>query len=126
MKHTPEPWSYGGAIPTNVWGPSNDGYRVARCDFDGDHENQEAQANARRITACVNHCAGISTEVLEAGPRMDELVRSWKPELAGARALLERALVMVQAASEDHPRDFNDREAEHCLVSALEKPELGL
>ena len=64
MTHTPEPWSAGDScmIMTNVF---SGGLRVARCDFDGDHENKEGISNARRICACVNACARIETEKLE-------------------------------------------------------------
>lgn len=33
-------------------------------------------ANARRIVAAINHCAGLSTETLESGPDMVGLIRA--------------------------------------------------
>jgi hypothetical protein len=46
-KHTPGPWGQMSGMPTNVLGAG--GIRVARCDFDGDFEHQQAHANARLI-----------------------------------------------------------------------------
>jgi len=34
----------------------------------------EAQANAKRLVACWNHCEGFDTETVSAGPNMRELV----------------------------------------------------
>ncbi len=76
--HTPEPWltaranHVSVALPTSgevslrvVWSDAT-GSDVAYCmDTDDDNGN----ANARRIVACVNACAGSSTEELERGVR---------------------------------------------------------
>lgn len=55
MSHTPEPWeAYEG----------EEGYGITSVcgGYYGDIENE---ADARRIVACVNACAGIDTDVLE-------------------------------------------------------------
>jgi len=86
-KHTPEPWELdireygfrirmGSAVPyTGVYKPQHliewdPGVYYAPDYPETDAENRqylEAEANARRIVACVNACEGIPTEALEAG-----------------------------------------------------------
>ena len=70
-KHTPGPWAvdmknYGGRY-------IGDGRRlIATTEYNGSVTEPtgitvaEAEANARRIVACVNHCEGIDTETLQA------------------------------------------------------------
>lgn len=54
-EHTPEPWSYC---------EDNDGWCLENgCE---QHGYALSEANARRIVACVNICAGVSIEMLEA------------------------------------------------------------
>lgn len=67
-KHSPEPWSAApddtaggiicatGQLCGEAWGDSGTGWSV-----------ELEAANLRRIVACVNACAGISTEALESG-----------------------------------------------------------
>jgi len=61
-KHTQEPWIVNGTIrieSEHEHGFVNDGWIIAEmCGSD-------AKANARRIVACVNACAGIDTDTLE-------------------------------------------------------------
>lgn len=61
-QHTPEPWAW---FETEDGAAScvAEGMAVARCNVH-DPFGQDA-INARRIAACVNACAGISTEDLE-------------------------------------------------------------
>jgi len=91
MDHTKEPWIKDNhtGIPTNIF--SEVGMRVARCDFDGDHESLEAQANARRIVACVNACIGIDTETLEAPGSLAEIIRNRKSQFDELLAALTEA-----------------------------------
>ena len=62
-EHTPEPWATNGTRieSEHSHGWANDGWIIAGL------EGPDAEANARRIVACVNVCAGIPTEVLEHG-----------------------------------------------------------
>lgn len=66
MNHTNEPWY---ALPNPEWENAN--YRISNKDNDEwGSFNQIAyahKANAKRIVACVNACAGITNEALEAG-----------------------------------------------------------
>ena len=62
-QHTPGPWvddgyAHIGAVNDQL----NGGYFIALC------EGPDRVANARRIVACVNACAGIPSEMLEAMP----------------------------------------------------------
>jgi hypothetical protein len=86
-EHTPEPWvNNAGRIET----PGKPGQRVYIADL---HQHvDEYLENARRIAACVNACAGLSTEALEAGA------------LADALAALSGALSVLQGMNWGNPR----------------------
>lgn len=66
-KHTPEPWRVGrpGTVVSDTPVPGMGGSDAV--EYYGGHLIGESitEANARRIVACVNFCAGISTENLE-------------------------------------------------------------
>lgn len=58
--HTKEPWHFGKYNPQCIMGSDNK-LIVSDC-----YEDREKDvANARRIVACVNACAGIDTNELE-------------------------------------------------------------
>jgi len=60
--HTKEPWHTGkGMLQLNIYDVDSHGVATAL------QHRIEAEANARRIVACVNACAGISNEQLEDG-----------------------------------------------------------
>jgi hypothetical protein len=70
--HTKEPWSakFEGAITVRDVADN----QLAICTHmntrtGGRKDANEVEANARRIAACVNACAGISTALLEQGSR---------------------------------------------------------
>ena len=67
MEHSPEPWEQQGVFIV-VNGISIHEARQ-RKQYEGSPRYpellQQDEANARRIVACVNACAGIPTEVLE-------------------------------------------------------------
>ncbi len=69
MKHTPEPWAADCDVGTwEVWrdfvGEDNRTYATRVCAV-VDYENDTAEANAKRIVACVNACRGIPTADLQ-------------------------------------------------------------
>lgn len=66
-KHTPEPWRTDAecGFPQDIH--DSKGNLFLRCGSDFDNEIY-GEANARRIVACVNACAGCATEVLETAP----------------------------------------------------------
>jgi hypothetical protein len=62
--HTPEPWEVRDGMVIKAVG--DDGaYVAAAVRAPAGHSKEQADANARRIVACVNACAGIPTEDLE-------------------------------------------------------------
>ena len=63
-KYTPEPWRTDAecGFPQDIH--DSKGNLFLRCGSDFDNEIY-GEANARRIVACVNACAGFSTETLE-------------------------------------------------------------
>lgn len=74
--HTPEPWAADGCFVRQAdryWVVGTASYQCIR--------NGTADANARRIAACVNACQGIPTEALEAGA-LPHLLSSLPPILS--------------------------------------------
>lgn len=66
-KHTPEWYAEDREERIVIFQPGVD-REIASLDCAQDDEDQEEQlARARRIVACVNACAGLSTEALEGG-----------------------------------------------------------
>lgn len=69
MNHTPEPWvlseSHYGAIVSNASSDIRKNWCLSTSDTGRIYSNELAVANARRIVACVNFCAGVSIEKLE-------------------------------------------------------------
>jgi len=75
--HTPEPWRL---YPPGACVPHYDVREriVSDCPSGRSVSDPISEADARRIVACVNACAGIPTEALEAGAvreALDLLVR---------------------------------------------------
>jgi len=70
-KHTPEPWAYEYESEANGYfyewygiGPTQ--YPIGSISKPRVGDDGLAEANARRIVACVNACAGIETHKLES------------------------------------------------------------
>ena len=131
-KHTPEPWFYHRQGFSTVYIEARIGggmlQEIAACGPCQDGTEQQDE-NARRIVACVNACAGVDADLLEAGEldkpimlviqenkdlkhRCDELLAAldditkikWRDGLAGI----------------DRPTDFAEREsAIRALGSAM-------
>ena len=101
IKHTPEPWI---AVPGKRHDPEviiTTQYRLDQSkgeicgmdvEFTGPH-GDEQKANARRIVACVNACAGIDTELLE-------IIEDNDKTLAGVIANVEKQRDELLAAIE--------------------------
>lgn len=65
MEHTKEPWiTKANEVDEHCFEVMSDGWYVATT-HDGCDGEQNAEANARRIVACVNALAGVPTEWLE-------------------------------------------------------------
>ncbi len=68
MKHTKEPWKWGQRdIEHESYIFSDKGILIAVCYSHEAISIDEMYKNNERITACVNACAGITTEALQAG-----------------------------------------------------------
>lgn len=97
-RHTPEPWHIGvrtAHSKRDIYGPQGSIVALA----DGVFTSlPEAQANARRIVACVNACAGIPLERLEregaTSLRDATAIKDQRDELAAA---LRRAADYITA-----------------------------
>ena len=119
-QHTPEPWEITNGTDiftelnaTNASGQTadhNDGWQVANCSVGKtlvggelvDMPYKEQSANARRIVAAVNACAGISTEMLEALPS-GKIAR---PKKERDEAIVDKMAVMMEM---DRLRAENER-----------------
>ena len=71
-KHTPEPWVMSTKASGNWWHISAGNQAIAAVHAASKKRNEPYasmfEANARRIIACVNACAGLPTEQLESSP----------------------------------------------------------
>ena len=71
-KHTPEPWVMSTKADGNWWHISAGNQAIAAVHAASKKRNEPYasmfEANARRIIACVNACAGLPTEQLESSP----------------------------------------------------------
>lgn len=96
-EHTKEPWRILPGKYPNVPQPifSEDGQIAS---VGGYHEPGHAQrvANARRIVACVNACAGIPTEALESGALAELVV--WAKEAAAPGVYVPHTLPKLREA----------------------------
>ena len=61
----------GHCFMAQVWKPDGTGL----VEIESTQDPEEATTTARRIAASLNACAGISTEALEKGPAVAELIR---------------------------------------------------
>ena len=62
QKHTPEPWHRDPKYPFAIMAPDGEDYpwHIANVMEDVNGDDAESEANAERIVACVNGCAGIA------------------------------------------------------------------
>lgn len=68
MDHTKEPWGMQESrLYANEWFITVDKHWLMSIRHNGEQMPERQRANIRRIVACVNACAGISTESLERG-----------------------------------------------------------
>ena len=112
-QHTSEPWVQVGDFVAAESDQLNGGEYVCGC-FGPDQE-----ANARRIVACVNFCAGISTENLEGNEKLLWLAKQYNEVKSQREALqtvidelLDRGLFFSSAIeSGDDDIDFKDWES---------------
>lgn len=122
-QHTSEPWVQVGDFVAAESDQLNGGEYVCGC-FGPDQE-----ANARRIVACVNFCAGISTENLEGNEKLLWLAEQYNAVKSQREALqsvigelLDRGLFFSSAIeSGDDDIDFKDWESRASAAIAKDK-----
>ena len=102
-KHTPGPWMIGRPPPNGEQTIGDKNGLMVAVATTGYGVNSEA--NARRIVACVNACAGITTEQLERSKSLDEFMRSMKV-IEQQRDDLLAALDITLAQHDALLRDF--------------------
>lgn len=100
--HTPEPWeAYSVLVRTKITAEDPAGWLLADCQATGSRSIE----NARRIVACVNACAGISTENLEQNRQLKEGLQGLNERIREAeqqRDVLLKALQSIQEYAHDH------------------------
>lgn len=111
-EHTKEPWAVATDSPNEYWkGDGTEVYsdkygRIAETSINRLSPLDQCQANARRIVACVNACAGIENKELEAVTyaQLLESHRFYEQQcrsLQSANAELVEALVWLSSAAGD-------------------------
>ena len=110
-QHTPAPCSKCGLT---ILGPDQLQIAVAEAHPATALECQEA--NARRIVACVNACAGISTENLEDNVPVKELARRYN-EIFKQRDVMLAALERLSLYVAHNGDDWVQREARAAIAS---------
>ena len=88
MKHTKEPWEFGDIYSYGIGFVYGAGIEVAETNG---NSLEEINANAKRIVACVNACAGITNETL-ARYKLDDLNDPYVHELEQKIELLEERI----------------------------------
>lgn len=84
-RHTKEPWMISAPQSGYITSPSDD-YQIICAVHEWEEDGallqkfKNSEANARRIVACVNACAGLSTESLENTSGLNELYGDMQKE----------------------------------------------
>lgn len=116
-KHTPEPWAVHQDASGDVFISSAvTSFHIAEV---GSEDDETVFADANRIVACVNFCAGISTENLEENEKLLWLAKQYNEVKSQREALqtvidelLDRGLFFSSAIeSGDDDIDFKDWES---------------
>ena len=99
--HTKAPWMFDGKV---VYALNKKGVNVFSAFVqDGETDEDELKANARRIVACVNVCEGISTENLEYNLPVKELAQQYNEVIRQRDELLAALEEIVQHTGLGHP-----------------------
>lgn len=95
-EHTPTPWKlFTAQDGTKFLGIGDDtGGGITDGGFGLWRDDEEALANARRIVACVNACAGIETETLE---NFEDIKADAAKRADEAAARLQRIAAIIEA-----------------------------
>jgi len=73
MKHTKEPWVAEKTLQGRNSSISNSRGKTIAMAYKNENIDGDALANAKRIVACVNACAGITNDALEEGIVLDSV-----------------------------------------------------
>ena len=107
MQHTKEPWN-GKNIPLTASALERVGFYIVFTNNPATKD--EAEANARRIVACVNAFAGISTENIEENKPLAEVLRWLNERIRMAEQQRDKLLAALKEClpyiSED--REYNN------------------
>lgn len=123
IKHTPEPWAVeishnGGCVKiveTGLEYPRSLGQLVSY----GDRQDINAKANARRIVAAVNACAGLSTDELEKTEV--QKIAQQRDQLLEALKGLERSYGYIDFSSDEERNSDPDLSFALETIAAVEK-----
>lgn len=107
MSYTPEPWK-----------TYNDGTDI--CDDMRHVAGCETKADAIRITACVNACAGISTENLEENLPVKELARRYNETIKQRDELLNALELAAETISALETEGDLDTETMPVIMGAID------
>lgn len=121
-KHTAEPWQY---RRNQLFVNDHEGQCViGECNT---NFPELSIANARRIAACVNACAGISTENLEDNLPVKELADRYNAVLKQRDMLLEtiEKIAEVEVSSGDISACWTLTSAKHLAQDVVEKVKGG-
>jgi hypothetical protein len=104
-EHTKEPWRQEYSLIIGGGEDETNSFIVAKVD---DWQNEIGDANARRIVACVNACAGISAEALDGisngtDKRPPWLTKAWE-EIEKTRKQRDGLLSLLKEHLADNPK----------------------
>lgn len=131
MSHTKEPWIYG-VGDTEEFGmvfgvglPTLPNWTVVAVLSPFDQLNELDEANASRIVACVNACAGIPTDDLERWgvSLIDKLREDEANNIARHSDLLQTELTRVRSVSQENFDKLNGWMAA-CLAAEKQRDQL--
>lgn len=104
-QHMKEPWAIdpdtrsGMEWNNHIVSADHPHIRICFMAHDGTNENTRGEANARRIVACVNACAGIDSEYLKSPDNL----ATYAKRMAIHRDVLQAALKEISNTALCHP-----------------------
>ena len=102
MNHTKEPWVAKKTLQGRNSSISNRRGKTIAIAYQNENIDGDDLANAKRIVACVNACAGITNEALEAGVIQSALINfeeSHPLEILGPKLIEEKEELIINVFS---------------------------
>lgn len=114
MEHSKEPWTVGSKVDRAIYGA--DGAVVAMCD--SLYEAASDSANARRIVACVNACAGLDTALLENITMLGDTLKDRIDVLRNEANQRDQLLAALESMLEiyENPAPFSGKTGEERMI----------